>query len=119
QRKMDTVLEHSTGYVKRYEILKEGTEGDVVQVTVRAQVSLAALDKDLEALGLLMARKNFPRTMVLIAEQNVGMAAPARPWVRNEVVSADLRVAETVVLDELGQRGLRLVVEAGFVDVMA
>jgi len=69
QTKMDTVLEHSTGYVKRYEILKEGMDGEVVQVTVRAQVSLLALDKDLEALGLLMARKNFPRTMVLIAEQ--------------------------------------------------
>src|SRR5207253_2883018 len=113
QTKMDTVLEHSTGYVKRYEILKEGMDGDVVQVTVRAQVSLAALDKDLEALGLLMARKNFPRTMVLIAEQNIGMAAPARPWVRNEVVSADLRVAENVVLDELRQRGFRQLVDAG------
>ena len=119
QTKMDTVLEHSTGYVKRYEILKEGTEGDVVQVTVRAQVSLAALDKDLEALGLLMARKNFPRTMVLIAEQNIGMAAPARPWVRNEVVSADLRVAENVVLDELRQRGFRQLVDAGIAEEKA
>jgi hypothetical protein len=112
QTKMDTVLEHSTGYVKRYEILKEGMDGEVVQVTVRAQVSLAALDKDLEAMGLLMARKNFPRTMVLIAEQNIGMAAPARPWVRSEVVSADLRVAENVVLDELRQRGFRQLVDA-------
>jgi len=99
QTKMDTVLEHSTGYVKRYEILKEGTEGDVVQVTVRAQVSLAALDKDLEALGLLMA--------------------PARPWVRNEVVSADLRVAENVVLDELRQRGFRQLVDAGIAEEKA
>lgn len=112
QTKMDTVLEHSTGYVKRYEILREGMDADVVQVTLRAQVSLAALDKDLEAMGLLMARKNFPRTMVLIAEQNVGMVAPARPWVRNEVVSADLRVAENVVLDELRQRGFRQLVDA-------
>src|SRR5207253_216153 len=80
QTKMDTVLEHSTGYVKRYEILKEGMDGEVVQVTVRAQVSLAALDKDLEAMGLLMARKNFPRTMVLIAEQNIGMAALGPDW---------------------------------------
>jgi hypothetical protein len=112
QTKMDTVLEHSTGYVKRYEIVKEAMDGDVVQVTVRAQVSLAALDKDLEAMGLLLARKNFPRTMVLIAEQNIGMAAPARPWVRNEVVSADLRVAENVLLDELRQRGFRQLVDA-------
>jgi hypothetical protein len=119
QTKIDTVLEHSTGYVKRYEILKEGMDGEVVQVTVRAQVSLLALDKDLEALGLLMARKNFPRTMVLLAEQNIGMTTPARPWMRSEQVSADLRVAENVVLDELRQRGFRQLVDAEIADQKA
>lgn len=116
QTKMDQVLSHSSGFVKKYEILKEGMDGDVVQVTVRAVISNADLDKDLEAMGLLMARKGMPRTMVLIAEQNIGMAAPAAVWMKDKggqsaLVSADLRIAETTVLDQLKSGGFRQLID--------
>src|SRR2546428_8550265 len=83
-------------------------DGAVVQVAVRAFIGTAELDKDLEAMGLLMARKGMPRTMVLIAEQNIGMAAPRAVWMRGEsaLVSADLRIAETTVLDALKNGGV-------------
>jgi hypothetical protein len=104
---MDRVLSHSQGFVRRYEIASEGMDGDVVQVTVRAFVGTQELDKDLEAMGLLMAQKGMPRTMVLIAEQNIGMAAPAAVWMRGHaaLVSADLRIAEHAVLDTLRSGG--------------
>jgi hypothetical protein len=110
QSKMDQVLTHSQGFVKKYEILKEGMDGDVVQVTVRAYISTAELDKDLEAMGLLMARKGMPRTMVLVAEQNIGMAAPQAAWMKEKggekaLVSADLRIAENTILDTLKNGG--------------
>jgi hypothetical protein len=112
QSKMDRVLMHSSGYVKRYEVVKEAMDGDVVQVTVRAQIATAALDKDLEAMGLLMARKGMPRTMVLIAEQNIGMAQPRGPWMQPAgAVSADLRLAENVVLDSLRSGGFGQLVD--------
>ena len=107
QVKMDQVMTHSHGFVRRYEIVKEGVDGDAVQVTVRAFIGTAELDKDLEAMGLLMARKGMPRTMVLIAEQNIGMAAPRAVWMRGQsaLVSADLRIAEVTVLDALKNGG--------------
>jgi hypothetical protein len=105
QSKMDRVLTHSSGYVKKYEIIKEGMDGDVVQVTIRAQISTAALDKDLEAMGMLMARKGMPRTMVLIAEQNIGMVAPQAFWMPGSLASTDLRIAENIVLDSLKNGG--------------
>ena len=107
QLKMDQVLTHAQGFVRRYEIVREGMDGTVVQVAVRAFIGTAELDKDLEAMGLLMARKGMPRTMVLIAEQNIGMAAPRAVWMRGEsaLVSADLRIAETTVLDALKNGG--------------
>jgi hypothetical protein len=107
QVKMDQVLTHAQGFVRRYEIVKEGMDGAVVQVTVRAFIGTAELDKDLEAMGLLMARKGMPRTMVLIAEQNIGMAAPHAAWMRGQdpLVSTDLRIAETTVLDSLKNGG--------------
>ncbi len=107
QVKMDRVLTHAQGFVRRYEIVKEGMDGAVVQVTVRAFIGTAELDKDLAAMGLLMARKGMPRTLVLIAEQNIGMAAPRAAWMRGEdaLVSTDLRIAETTVLDVLKNGG--------------
>jgi len=107
QVRMDQVLTHAQGFVRRYEIVKEGMDGAVVQVTVRAFIGTAELDKDLEAMGLLMARKGMPRTMVLIAEQNIGMATPKAAWMRGQggAVSIDLRIAETTVLDALKSGG--------------
>jgi hypothetical protein len=107
QVKMDRVLIHSQGFVRRYEIVREGMDGEVVQVSVRAWIGTAELDRDLEAMGLLTARKGMPRTMVLIAEQNIGMAAPRAAWMRgqNALLSADLRIAETTVLDALKNGG--------------
>src|SRR5207248_3587465 len=107
QVRMDRILTHAQGFVRRYEILKEGMDGDVVRVAVRALIGTAELDKDLEAMGLLMARKGMPRTMVLIAEQNIGMAAPRAVWMRGEsaLVSTDLRIAEITVLDALKNGG--------------
>jgi hypothetical protein len=107
QVKMDRVLTHAQGFVRRYEIVQEGMDGQVVQVSVRATIGTAELDRDLEAMGLLFARKGMPRTMVLIAEQNVGMAAPRAAWMRGQpaLVSADLRIAENTVLDALKNGG--------------
>ena len=110
QSKMDRILTHSQGFVRKYDVVKEGMDGDVVQVTISAQISTADLDKDLQAMGLLMARKGMPRTMVLIAEQNIGMAAPAAAWMKdkggqNALVSADLRIAENTILDQLKNGG--------------
>jgi hypothetical protein len=116
QTKLDQVMTHSTGFVKKYDLVKEGMDGDVVQVTVKAWISTVELDKDLEALGLLMARKNMPRTMVLIAEQAIGMAAPSAAWLKDSkdkpaAVAADLRIAETVILDNLKSGGFRQLID--------
>ena len=116
QSKMDQVLTHSQGFVKKYDIVKEGMDGEVVQVTIRAQISNLELDKDLTAMGLLMARKGMPRTMVLVAEQNIGMAAPTAAWMKdkggqNALVSADLRIAENTILDQLKSGGFRQLID--------
>lgn len=114
QTKMDQVLSHSSGFVKKYSIVKEGMDGDVVQVTVSAQISMGKLEGDLAAMGLLMARKGMPRTMLLIAEQNIGMAAPMAAWMPNAagaMVSTDLRIAENVTIDALKKAGFGQIID--------
>jgi hypothetical protein len=116
QTKMDKVLGHSTGFVRKYDILSEAMDGDVVQVNIRAVIGKEDLDKDLKAFGLLGEQKGNPRTMVLIAEQNIGMAAPAAVWMKdkggqNALVSADLRIAENVILDTLKSGGFKQLID--------
>lgn len=111
QTKMDQIFTHSSGFIRKYDIVSEGMDGEVVQVTVRAVIGAADLDKDLDAIRALMARKGMPRTMVLIAEQNIGMAAPAGPWMKGAAVSADLRIAENTVLDQLKNGGFGQLVD--------
>jgi hypothetical protein len=51
---------------------------------------------------------DLPRTLLLLAEQNIGMAAPEASWMGKDaggLLSADLRVAESVVLEELRKAG--------------
>jgi hypothetical protein len=112
QTKMDQVLTHSTGFVRKYDIVKEVPDGDAIAITIRAQIGMGELNDDLAAKGLLMQRKNMPRTMLLIAEQSIGMAAPMAAWMKSNpaagdspIVSTDLRIAETVMLDELRKGG--------------
>src|ERR671938_530929 len=113
---MDRVLTHAQGFVRRYEIAGEAMDGDVVQVSVRSFIGTAELDKDLEAMGLLLARKGMPRTMVLIAEQDIGMSAPRAAWMRSEraISSAELRIAETTVLDALKNAGFGQLIDPDF-----
>lgn len=109
QTKMDEILTRASGFVKKYSIVKEGMDGDAVQVTIKAQISQAALNQDLEAAGLLMSRKNKPRTMLLLMEQNIGMDGPSVPWSGARRVGFDLRIAENVMLDELQRKGFKVI----------
>jgi hypothetical protein len=109
QTKMDQILTRASGFVRKYDIVREGMDGDVVQVTVRALIRMQALDRDLEAAGLLMSRKGTPRTMLLLMEQNIGMTGPYAHWMGARQVGIDLRVGENVMLDELQKRSFKVV----------
>ena len=69
----DKVLSRTAGAVRRYEILEEKTAVDnLIEVRIKATVSLASINKDLAALGILLESMDKPRVMVLIDEQIAG-----------------------------------------------
>ncbi len=65
----DRILTQTTGYISRYEVINEMEESDQITVTVRAVVKESDLVSDLEAIGLLLAQKDYPRLLVLVDEQ--------------------------------------------------
>jgi serine/threonine-protein kinase len=91
----DKILTRAKGYVKKYEIVKEGREEETYRVSIKAEVSLEILAKDL---CNLLARRGMPRVAVVIAEQNVGDA------MEPEQLLAELSVAETTVMGYLKNR---------------
>lgn len=69
----DKILAQTAGYIERYKVLSEKSQGDVYVVTVQAEVGKANLMDDLRALGLLHVLKEKPKVMVLIDEKVGGM----------------------------------------------
>jgi len=100
----DRILTWSAGYVKKYEILKEGkAQMDSYEVQMRALVNLAELRNDDGALAALLEREN-PRVIVMIAEQNIGEANHTLNY-----FNVDLTVAETAIIDVFRNKGFEVV----------
>jgi hypothetical protein len=99
----DRILSWSAGYVKKYDILKEGKAPmDSYEVEMRATVNLSELRNDDGALAALLEREN-PRVMVMIAEQNIGETN------RFYYFEVDLTAAETAIIDVFRNKGFEVV----------
>ena len=105
----DRVYSKTAGYVKSYEVLSEMPETRLYRVTVKADVSKADIQNDLSALGLLMARKNMPRVMVMVAEQNIGQTTYAYWWDRSMTTQTDMTITENTLMQKLGEKGFNVV----------
>lgn len=73
----DRIYSEVKGYITNYEIISDNEgEGDIYRITVRANVALGALTKDVKALGIIREKMNYPRIMVLIDEYIDGIVQP-------------------------------------------
>lgn len=112
----DNIYNKSQGYVKEYKIVKESPGKDLYTVTIMATVSTDNLKNDLGALGLLIARAGKPRTLFMIAEQNVGQEILLYWWsywgkggAAFAGQSVEMAVSETVLKEEFLNRGFNVI----------
>jgi hypothetical protein len=112
----DNIYNKSQGYVKEYKIVKESPGKDLYAVTISATVSTESLKNDLGALGLLIARVGKPRTLFMIAEQNVGQEILLYWWgwwgrggAAFAGQSVEMAVSETVLKEEFLNRGFNVI----------
>lgn len=92
----DSIYAHCKGYVSDYTIIKEVSDGRVYRVTLESDVCTAKIQDDLEAIGLLMARKHKPRIMVVIPEYQFHRKIPDP-------------AGETEIIKELLEKGFEVV----------
>jgi len=104
----DKILSQTKGYIKRYSIAKESVEDTLLRVSINAEVSLSKLTDDLSGIGILLGQMHKPRTMIMIAEQNIGQEYYAWWWgIHGQ--QADIGVVENAIIDKFTEKGFEFI----------
>jgi hypothetical protein len=101
----DRILSRTRGFVSGYRVVSREEEPDLIRVKVEATVKESDLVSDLEAIGLLIARKNYPRLLVLIDEQ-IFLDEGGE---KREPTTVDASTATGAILTALRPKGFRFV----------
>lgn len=104
----DKIFSQTKGYIRRYNIAGETTEGNLLRVRINAEVALGKLSDDLSAIGILLGQMHKPRTMIMIAEQNIGSEWYAWWWGYHGQ-QTDIGVVENTIMDKLSEKGFELI----------
>jgi hypothetical protein len=104
----DKILSQTKGYISRYNVTGQTQEGPLLRVRITAEVSLGKLNDDLSAIGILLGQMHKPRTMVMIAEQNVGQEWNAWWW-GHQGEQTDIGVVENTFIDVFTQKGFEFI----------
>ena len=103
----DKILAQTKGYIKRYNVMNETTHGELLRVVITAEVALGKLEDDLSGIGILLVQMAKPRTMILIAEQNIG--GPVNAWWWTSSGQVDISAAENSFIDVFTKKGFEFV----------
>jgi hypothetical protein len=103
----DKILSQIKGYITRYHVTDETRDGVLLRVRITADVSLGKLGDDLSAIGVLMGQMHKPRTMIMIAEQNLGQVNAW--WLETHGEQADMSVVENSFMDRFTEKGFSFI----------
>lgn len=63
--KLDKILSESQGFINSYTVTGEDRDGNILKVTVEADVGVGKLKDRMNALNMIMVRKAMPRLMIM------------------------------------------------------
>ena len=108
----DNILSQTKGYIKSYNVVREVKEDNLLRVSITAHVSLGKLSDSLSAIGILMGQVHKPRTMILVAEQNIGQEWHAWWWYGPGAVHAqqsDMAITDNTLMDKFVEKGFEMI----------
>src|SRR5512147_319823 len=108
----DRILSQTKGYITRYNVAGESVDSGLLRVTINAEVSLGKLTDDLSGIGILLGQMHKPRTMIMIAEQNIGHEWYAWWWgygSHREHEQTEMGVVENTFMDAFTQKGFEFI----------
>lgn len=101
----DKIYSQSAGYICGEEITNERQDEYNYYVTIHACVAQGNLEDNLLAIGICLRRLENPRTMLMIAEQNVGQRDYHGWWDRG----SDLSIVEQKLMEAFNEKGFPLI----------
>ncbi len=104
----DKILSQTKGYITHYSIVGETEDSGLLRVTINAEVALGKLTDDLSGIGILLGQMHKPRTMIMIAEQNIGPEWYAWWW-GAQGQTMDMGVVENTFIDVFTQKGFEFI----------
>jgi len=102
----ERIYTESRGYIQNYKIVREGETGGIYEVEISALVKMEKLAGDLEAIGLLIRKKQNPRVMVIIYSSEIDRN---RSFFDSDVAREGNRNTENQVESSLIEKGFKLV----------
>ena len=104
----DRIYTKMESYIENYRIISEVPMDNIYKIIIEATVTSGNLKKDLSDAGILMAIKQKPRVMLLMAEQNIGREH-FRYWWGHHASEADLSITETVFMEKLNEENFKVI----------
>ena len=99
----DTLYNHSSEFIQDYKVLTEYLSGKIYRVMVHAAVSIDKVESALTTAGVEIGKKELPKILFLIAEQNLEDILPQYWW--GEDLSFSKGSAETALTDVMESKG--------------
>jgi hypothetical protein len=109
----DNILSQTKGYIKSYNIVRENKEDNLLRVTITAHVALGKLGESLSAIGILLGQMHKPRTMILVAEQNIGQEWHAWWWWYGpgavHAQQTEMGIIDNTLMDKFVEKGFEMI----------
>ncbi len=104
----DKILSQTKGYIKRYNVTGESVDSNLLRVRINAEVALSRLTDDLSGIGILLGQMHKPRTIAMIAEQNIGSEWYGWWWGAHGQ-QTDFSVVESAFMDKFTGKGFEFI----------
>ncbi len=105
----DKIISKVHGYIKSYKVLESKEQQGIVTVKISAIVKESDLKNDLELIQTTLERMNYPRTVIMIAEQNVDATVFSFWWGDPKTVETSIGSAEQALSSALLEKNFRIV----------
>jgi len=107
----DKIISKVNGYIKNYKVIESKESQGVVTVKAEVTVKEGDLKNDLELLQTTLERMNYPKVVIMMAEQNVGMTVFSFWWggTAAQSVQTDIGSAEQALTSALLEKNFRIV----------
>jgi hypothetical protein len=113
----DMVSTHTTGYVRKYDIVnkKVDEEGGVLSLSVKAEVAKAEIDKDAAAVATIIAMKKQKRIYVMVPDILTEVVGQAKGGGGGQAIATRHGVFDALIRERLRTDGF-FTLDPNFVD---